>query len=252
MKNVFIVREAIDLENKYSERTIAMKYSDMLICDLRNIKSVEAAKEIEEINDVLLLLTPKNADSELMNAFAAIPKKDILMEYAVDMDAEVKTVNGSTEINDSLAGNDKETILIVNGMAILTKLSADKKLSLIVNGMLLINDNYADNVNVISVNGSTIHAKFDEYRFFGNKFTLDADMLAYIKSGTALVAGNKMKIKPDVTVDMLRDNAIILVAGNKIECSKTIAGYVKATAYVGNKVEVYDGDDEDDDGDGDE
>lgn len=54
-----------------------MEMKSMAVCDLRAIKTVEAAKAIDSIESVALLILPKDADQELKTALLAIPKKSI-------------------------------------------------------------------------------------------------------------------------------------------------------------------------------
>lgn len=242
--SVFLVRRearraAFPKINYFMRYEKMSKYTDMVVCDLRNIKTVEQAKAIEEISDVVLLLLPKDGDPELLAAIAAIPKSDVVSEIAVSADAEVRMINGIGEINDATAGNG-ESIFVVNGITILSGITKCAKISLIVNGIAFVNDNIADKIelNVISQNGLVFHSRFDDYKLFNNQCELDADFLSFLKPNTALIAGNKIKVMPDVTVDMLRDSNVQFIAGNSISCPKAVAGYVKANSTVGNKVEV--------------
>ena len=52
-----------------------MEMKSMAVCDLRAIKTVEAAKAIDLIESVALLILPKDADPELKTAILSIPKK---------------------------------------------------------------------------------------------------------------------------------------------------------------------------------
>ncbi len=225
------------------------KISDMVICDLRYITTVEQAQAIEEISDVVMLILPKDAPNEVMSAIAAIEKSDIVTEIQISKDALISTINGTTEINDSFFGNASESFLVINGMGIITQLKKQCSGTIILNGMLIINESIKDliNFNYASLNGSVIYAEFEAYKFYGNRFDIDADYLKYAKHKTAIIAGNKINIANDVTVEMLQACELQLIAGNRLVCRRELAGYIKTIATVGNKIEISDEEKDDND-----
>jgi uncharacterized protein YlzI (FlbEa/FlbD family) len=225
------------------------KISDMVMCDLRYITSVEQAQAIEEISDIVMLVLPKDAPAEVMSAIAAIPKNDIVIEIPVSKDAKISTINGSAEINDAYFSSIHETLLVINGMGIITHVVNPCSGTIVLNGMMIINENVKDKLNLdfASVNGNIIYARFDEYKIYGNKFVVDSDFLKYVKHNTALIAGNKLVIAGDVTVEMLQESGIQLIAGNRVVCRREIAGYIKSVATVGNKIEISEDEDTDED-----
>jgi hypothetical protein len=225
------------------------KISDMVICDLRYISSVEQAQAIEKISDIVMLILPKDAPVEVMSAIAAIPKNDIVTEICVSRDAKISTINGSTEINDAYFSNTHESLLVINGMGIITRIKNPCSGTVILNGMMIINENLKDmlNLDFATVNGHIIYAKFDEYKFYGNDFIIDADFLKYVKRNTALIAGNNLNIADDVTVEMLQESGIQPIAGNNVTCRRKIAGYVKSVATAGNNIEISEDEDTDTD-----
>lgn len=223
--------------------------SDMVMCDLRYITTVEQAKAIEEISDIVMLILPKDAPAEVMSAITAIPRHDIVIEIPVSKEAKISTINGSTEINDAYFSSTYESLLLINGMGIITRIVNPCSGTIVLNGMIIINENVKDmlDLNFASVNGTIIYAKFDEYKFYGNKFVVDADFLKYVKHNTALIAGNKLVIAGDVTVEILQESGIQLIAGNKVVCRREIAGYIKSVATAGNKIEISEDEDTDED-----
>lgn len=225
------------------------KISDMVMCDLRYITTVEQARSIEEISDIVMLILPKDAPNEVMSAIAAIEKHDIVTEIQISKDALISTINGTTEINDSFFGSASESVLIINGIGIISQLKKQCSGTVILNGMMIINDNIKDliNFNFASLNGRVIYAEFDAYKFYANKFIIDADYLKYAKHKTALIAGNKIIVANDVTVEMLQMCELQLIAGNKVVCRRELAGYIKTIATAGNKIEISEAEEDDDD-----
>ncbi len=222
------------------------KISDMVMCDLRYITTAEQAQGIEEISDIVMLILPKDAPDEVMSAISAIPKHDIVTEMQISRDAMISTINGTTEINDGFFGKASESVLIINGIGIISCLKKQCSGTIILNGMLIISENSKDRIdfNYASLNGRIIYADFDAYNFHANKFVIDADYLKYAKNKTALIAGNKIIIADDVSVDMLQNKELQLIAGNKVVCRREIAGYVKTIATAGNKIALSEEEDD--------
>lgn len=214
------------------------KISDMVMCDLRYVTTIEQAKAIEEISDIVMLILPKDAPDEVMSAISAIPKHDIVTEMQISKDAMISTINGTTEINDGFFGKASESVLIINGIGIVCRLKKQCSGTVVLNGMLIISENSKDmaDFNYASLNGRVIYADFDVYNFQANNSIIDADYLKYAKNKTAMIAGNNIIIAGDVSVEMLQDKDLQLIAGNNVVCRREIAGYVKTIATVGNKI----------------
>ncbi|MCL2518348.1 MAG: hypothetical protein FWF15_07285 [Oscillospiraceae bacterium] len=211
-------------------------YKDMVMCDLRHLNDLEAIKQIEEISDIVTLILPSDAEPEIMGAFASVPKNDIVQVLYLGKNVKLITINGISNITKNSYG-DEEIYLIINGIAVIASIAENNKITFNINGIAIINKKQVTSgVKLGSINGITIETEFDDYKFYSNAITVDKDMLEYIAPYTAIIAGNKIDISADVTIEMLKEKSIKFIAGNKIICRKEIMGYIKATATVGNKV----------------
>ncbi len=214
---------------------------DMPLCDLRYLNSVEAVRQIEKIEDIALLILPKDAPDDVMSAIAAIDKNDIASIIYLGKDEEVSIINGTTELTDAEFPPDKVKTVMVNGMAFIRELSPEAKGNVYVNGSVVINSKLKQcNLNFVNVNGSRQYADFEHMMFFGNKFELDAITLQEMKPKTCIGAGNKIKINYDVTLEMLREKEITFFVGDTLKCRRNVSGYVKVNSFVGNQIEIYD------------
>lgn len=216
------------------------KYSDMGTLDLRMIQSVAQAKEVEEISDIGTLLLPKTLDPETSAAVMAIPKSDIGTTYYLDPEDELRTINGEIFLTDSDFSKEHKTILLVNGIAVVKEISPETTGSIICNGILVVRESMRDqfNVEIMQLNGVKHYIDFDDISVHQNQCLLDADMLEYLEPKTLLFVGNKLDVAENVTSQMLKEKQLVIYVGNKLRCYPQAAGYLRAKAFVGNKVIV--------------
>ena len=52
--------------------------------------------------------------------------------------------------------------------------------------------------------------------------------------------GNELLFEDDVTTELLVEKELMIVVGNKLKTPAHLAGYLKATATIGNKLEITD------------
>ena len=90
-------------------------YRQMAILDLRHI-TVEAAKQIEKITQVAMLILPKDGSAELLEAIAAIPTEEVAYTISLLQDEELTAVNGTIQIDDSFFKPHGKTFLLCNGV----------------------------------------------------------------------------------------------------------------------------------------
>ena len=209
------------------------EYKNVAVCDLRNI-SVESAKQIEGIINVALVVMPKDASEELKAALAAIPQKNVATTVYMSKEGNMGLKNGLTIITDADFAPGQENYLICNGIVVF-----QKKLQ------------QNCGITMGTLNGMRAYLDFEECHQFAGKVTVDKDMLDLLEAKTLAVAAKKIVIAPDVTVEQLKEKKPCFVAGEKIACSKETAAYVKVNSYVGEKIEVYSGEEWDDEDDGD-
>lgn len=223
------------------------KYNDMGTLDLRFIQSVEQAKAVEEISDIGTLILPKTLDPETSAAVTAIPKHDIGVTFYLDPDDELRTVNGELLLTDSDFSKDHKTILLVNGIVVVTEISPETTGGIVCNGMIIVRESMRENFNIeiMQLNGVKQYIDFNEISVHQNRCLLDADMLEYLEPKTLLFVGNKLDVAENVTSQMLKEKELLIYVGNKLRCYPQSAGYIRAKAFVGNKI-VVQGKDKDD------
>ena len=215
-------------------------YRQMAILDLRHI-TVEAAKQIEKITQVAMLILPKDGSAELLEAIAAIPTEEVAYTISLLQDEELTAVNGTIQIDDSFFKPDGKTFLLCNGVCVVGDLSPETKGKLFINGILLGKKNVSQNMaglTIEALNGVKLFLDYEEYKVFPNQLDLDAAAVRYLSPKTALVAGNQILIANDVTAEMLEEKQVMLICGNQITCHQELAPYIRMKAFVGNCVTV--------------
>lgn len=213
---------------------------DMPVCDLRNISSVEEAKAITSIHDVALIILPKDIPAEVNAALLAIEKKNIAATISLSADAKVNMINGVHEVRENDFDASGETLLMINGVCIIHRLSPEVKGKMIVNGVVLLHDQFQEGcpIEFLMFNGINKYADFDQVKVFPNTLEVTGEFLEYIPPKTVLTIGTEAVFDDTVTVDMLRSKEPLFIVGSKITCPKKLEAYLKATAIYGEKVEV--------------
>lgn len=217
-----------------------MEMKSMPVCDLRAIKTVEAAKAIDSIESVALLILPKDADQELKMALLAIPKKSIATTLWLEEDDRIETQNGLSYVSAGRLSKEHTTVCIINGIAVVDAIPPEIRAELIVNGMTLLHeDNRKESgLNINTINGMSAYADFDQCITAGDSFEVDMEFLKYAKPKTAIIAGDEIKVAEDVTSDMLAEKIAHLVAGDSVICYKAASGFVRANSTCGDSIKV--------------
>ncbi|MDD4796371.1 MAG: hypothetical protein PHO66_01220 [Eubacteriales bacterium] len=213
---------------------------NMPVCDLRNIRSIEEAQAISGIRNVALLILPQDAPPAVNAALLAVPKENIAAIVSLDADAAVNMVNGVHELRDSDFGAAGETMLLVNGICIGRRLSANVRGKIIVNGIVLLHEQFkaGGDIEFLMVNGLTRYVDFDDVKTFPNTLDINDEFLEYLPENTVVTVGNTATFDDTVTVDMLRDKKVFFIVGNTIVCPPALMAYLKATATYGNELRL--------------
>jgi len=217
-----------------------IKYGNMPVCDLRNLNDVEQIKQIEEICNIALLILPKNSSDEVMSAISAITKSNIASTIYLLKEDDVHILNGCTEITDSDFSEEVNTVVVANGVVIIKSISKETKGLVVANGLIVLHESIKSDCSLTfpMMNGVRTYMDFDHYKIFGDEIEIDSEFLSYIAPKTLVIAGNKIVLGKNITTEILREKQVILLAGNQIVCYEDIASYIKATATVGNTIEV--------------
>lgn len=200
--------------------------------DLRSY-TAESLKKIRFINASIIIL-PENAAPEFYTAYANI-KINAAATLRLPDNKQISMHNGMAEINHYT-----DDIIMTNGIAIIHKIECDEPIKLFSNGVIIYDPD--TKINVIHDNGVTIKAPFslENVKSFSNKVSLNSQFFESLDNNTIIVCGNSIKIEEDVEVSLLKSKTIFIAAGNKIECSEKIIGYIQTISAVGNKIEAYD------------
>lgn len=201
------------------------------ILDLRNY-TPEGLSKIKFINAAIVIL-PEEGD-EFYTAYAAI-KTNTASTLRLPKERQITNFNGVTEITAYT-----DNVIMSNGVLVLYKFESEKPVDVLSNGITVYDPD--TKVNFINENGLSFKAPFtiEGTTTFPNKVSLNSQFFESVADKTIIVCGNTITIESDVEVSLLKSKIICLVAGNKIECSKKIIGYIQTIAGAGNTIEAYD------------
>lgn len=174
-----------------------MKITDQAVCDLRHYNTPEAMRNISKIEDVAVLIVPKDMDEATRAAYAAIEKEDIATEIELDGGFSPLIFNGSTTITDDILP-DGEIPIVVNGTARLFPLSPGKTVKAIVNGSLLYDIRSKAQINIISANGDVKAVNFDKLVELPRVAVLTPNLLR--DDPETIYRGNRLVLIPTLPV----------------------------------------------------
>ncbi|MCM1284677.1 MAG: hypothetical protein NC213_08475 [Acetobacter sp.] len=203
--------------------------------DLRNY-TAGALSNIKRINSSFLIL-PKSPDEEFITALSNIELNNSNV-IRLEKEISVDYINGECEL--SKAAYKENSFYIVNGCMLIKRIDNENPIKLVVNGIVAYDKH--TKINPFQVNGECFEIPFDdayESKTFGNRVCLNNQFFENISKSTIVCCGNKLELDTDVKLDTLKSKNILLVAGNKIICSKEIIGYVNLIGKVGNRIESY-------------
>lgn len=208
-----------------NERGRIVKFKNVAICDLRAYNSPEAAGSIESIQNVAMLVLPKNPDAETQKAMAQISRENVACTIQADEDTPVLCCNGQTTLSDN-AFPPGDSILVVNGKAVLQPISEGKCVSMVVNGNVVYDSASIGRVHILVVNGSAEGVDFSNTEFLqgntvlsANRFSQDGENQYYSEGVAVLQAVPPHahgKIYADIVVadPSVRESAVRLEAKN--------------------------------------
>lgn len=202
--------------------------------DLRNY-SAAALGMIKTIRAVGMVILPKDASEEFMEAYGRITLRSVGNVFTLDKETVICELNGFSVLTEETANSN--SIYIVNGFAFVHSLSPDVCPQLIVNGFLL--KDKSSSVNLLSINGRVVERHdLSKIKIMPSNVKLDASLLDNLEKDCVLLASNNINIDDYISEDMLKEKNIQFIAGNKILCHKSIYGYIAAHSDVGNKIEM--------------
>ncbi|MDE5995272.1 MAG: hypothetical protein K2G60_07135 [Oscillospiraceae bacterium] len=211
------------------------KLKNLAMLDLTDY-TPQSLRNIKSISNVAMLLVA-DGDADYIEALSEIELENIACKISVPHGTKLCTVNGSAFLTNETVK--KDSIYLINGLALVYDLSEEKNVGLITNGTALIKK--GSNPNIIHANGEVYVDDFDvdKLKLIENKMYIDANFVKECETGTIAVADNKIYIDDTVTADMLREKEFKFISGNKIICRKELWGYVQSHAHIGNKIAEY-------------
>lgn len=198
--------------------------------DLRSY-TANALREIDAINAATVIL-PKNPDSDLIEAYAAIKEKNFATELVLNENEYLIEMSGIKTISNNL--EDENGIYDVSGITVIKGLT--KPIRMIASGITVIDKD--SRVNFISKSGITAEVNFaiSEAKIFSKDVELDNRFIELLPDGSVILGSNDIIFNKDVTEESINGKNIYFIACKNIECSKKIRSAVMAKSLVTNKI----------------
>lgn len=198
--------------------------------DLRNY-TANALREIDRINAVVIII-PKNPDSELIEAYASIKEKNFAEELTLDDNESLINMSGIKTISNNL--EDENGIYVVSGITIIKGLT--KPIRMIVSGITVMDKD--SKVNFISKSGITAEVNFSisEAKIFSKDIELDNRFIELLPDCSVVLGCGDIVFNKDVTEESIISKNIYFIAAKNIECSKKIRSAVMAKSLITNKI----------------
>lgn len=202
--------------------------------DLRSY-SAAAVGMIKKIRSVGMVILPKDASEEFMEAYGQIDFQAVGSVLTLDKEDMICELNGfSVLTGDTVKEN---TIYVVNGFAVVHSLTSDLVPRFVVNGFVLKEKN--SSAEFLSVNGKIMEAEdLSKAKIMPDILKLDTSVLNNLETGSVLVISNNLIVDDYVSEELLKEKNIHFIVGNKILCNKSVYGYIAAHSDVGNKIEM--------------
>lgn len=198
--------------------------------DLRSY-TANALREIDAINAATVIL-PKNPDSDLMEAYAAIKEKNFATELVLNENEYLIEMSGIKTISNNL--EDENGIYDVSGITVIKGLT--KPIRMLASGITVIDKD--SRVNFISKSGITAEVNFaiSEAKIFSKDIELDNRFIELLPDGSVVLGSCDIIFNKDVTEESIISKNIYFIACKNIECSKKIRSAVMAKSLVTNKI----------------
>lgn len=203
------------------------------VVDLREY-TPKALENIKHIEAVSLLLLPEKPSEEFIEAFSKITCDAVSDTLYVSPETQIYSVNG-IQLISRLSAPDG-CICRINGIAVVGDVEENSDVQYYVNGILLIKKGVK--LKCVKANGLIFEMDFDEdkVKVFSNCVDIDSSFVRNAETDTLIVASNSIEIATDVTEQELVEKNIRFFAANKVVCSKEIKGCIQNRACAGNKI----------------
>ncbi len=219
---------------------------NMAIADLRTINTVEAAKAIEEMANIGIIILLENGDPEVMNAIAAIPKKNVGNTITLPMDAKIAQMTGEIQFTSAIL--QKEGLILATGDCIVPEPVAECNAELHVTGNLIYPKTSAIKINGITGNSQALD--YEHYISIDDDFELDAATLELTDYKTLFEIDGDVRVTKDVTLELLKEKMPYFLVDGNVRCQKEVAAFFKLRAEIDGDLRVkgprYDEDEDDD------
>ncbi len=226
--NSVLISEAV-FKNKMKRGKDMSKIVNQVTVDLRNF-TPEALNKIEEISNVVDVILPKDMSVEFAEAYGNIKKSKVVQEIHLANNQKICTFNGAVTITE----NDiiKNTFLKTNGLLVVRNMPEEMNLSVMVNGLLV--KTKSSKINIEKLNGLKVEIDDDASIITSmQRVDIDKYFIEGINDKTVILDIDRVEIKNDVTIDMLKNKNVFFVDIKHIFAPKELHGYINA-----NSVEV--------------
>lgn len=210
------------------------EYRNMIVADLRDISSVEAAQAIESIENCVILILPSDGDPAILEALAQIPKKDITTILHLEKGLPVGQLNGSARLNKAMLK--KNQVLIVNGSCKITEPVEDCKLRLVLNGSILYPESCA--IDILTSNGSCGSYDYLHYVDIDDDLRLTPELLELADFKTLFDIDGDLRLAPEVTVELLKEKMPYFLVDGDVRCNKEQLPFIQLRSKVDGSLRV--------------
>ncbi len=223
--NSVLISEAV-LKNKMKRGKYMSKITNNVMVDLRKF-TPEALSKIDEIANVVDVILPKNMSCEFAEAYGNIKKSNIVQELYLTDDQRFCTFNGNVTVTE----NDvtENTFLKTNGVLIVRSMPEEMNVSVMVNGLLV--KTRSSKIKIEKLNGLKIEID-DDASIISSVQRVDIDkcFIESINNKTAIIGVDRIEVKDDVTVEMLKSKGVFFGEINTVLAPKALHGYIQANS----------------------
>lgn len=229
--NSVLISEAV-FKNRMKRGKDMSKITNNVMVDLRKF-TPEVLSKIDEIDNVVDVILPKNMSCEFAQAYGNIKKSGIVQELYLADDQRFCTFNGNVTITE----NDvtENTFLKTNGMLIVRGMPEEMNLSVMVNGLLV--KTRSSKINIEKLNGLKIEIDDDASIISsGQRVDIDKCFIESINNKTAILNVDRIEVKDDVTVEMLKSKEVFFGEIDTVLAPKALHGYIQANSININRL----------------
>lgn len=220
-----LISEAV-FKNKMKRGKDMSKITNNVMVDLRKF-TPEALSKIDEIANVVDVILPKNMSCEFAEAYGNIKKSKIVQELYLTDDQRFCTFNGNVTVTE----NDvtENTFLKTNGVLIVRSMPEEMNISVMVNGLLV--KTRSSKIKIEKLNGLKIEID-DDASIISSVQRVDIDkcFIESINNKTAIIGVDRIEVKDDVTVEMLKSKGVFFGEINTVLAPKALHGYIQANS----------------------